>query len=76
LDTIPSGPYLPPPASSLVQAWEKRVGARTRLRVGLVWSGDPSHVNDETRSIPLRTLSRILDVDADFVSLQKAPRPH
>ncbi|WP_249125431.1 tetratricopeptide repeat protein [Bradyrhizobium manausense] len=76
LDTIPSEPYLPSPPGSLVQAWETRLGPRTRLRVGLAWSGDPSHVNDETRSIPLRTLSRILDVDADFVSLQKAPRPH
>ena len=76
LDTIPSEPYLPSPPGSLVQAWENRLGPRTRLRVGLVWSGDPSHVNDETRSIPLRTLSRILDVDADFISLQKALRPH
>ena len=75
LETIPSGPYLPPPPESLVQAWENRLGPRTRLRVGLVWSGDPHHVNDETRSISLRTLSRILDVDASFVSLQKAPRP-
>lgn len=76
LDTIPSGPYLPTPPDSLVQAWDNRLGPRTRLRVGLVWSGDPFHVNDETRSIPLRTLTRILDVDASYVSLQKAPRPH
>lgn len=76
LDTIPSGPYLPSPPDSLVQAWDNRLGPRTRLRVGLVWSGDPFHVNDETRSIPLRTLSHILDVDATYVSLQKAPRPH
>lgn len=76
LDTIPSGPYLPSPPDSLVQAWDNRLGPRTRLRVGLVWSGDPLHVNDETRSIPLRTLSHILDVDATYVSLQKAPRPH
>jgi tetratricopeptide (TPR) repeat protein len=77
LDTIPSDmSYLPSPPDSLVQAWDSRLGPRTRLRVGLAWSGDPSHVNDETRSIPLQTLSRILDVDATFVSLQKAPRPH
>ncbi|MET4802304.1 tetratricopeptide repeat protein [Bradyrhizobium sp. LB11.1] len=76
LETIPSGPYLPSPPDSRIQAWDNRLGPRTRLRVGLVWSGDPAHVNDETRSIPLRTLSRILDVDATFISLQKAPRPH
>ena len=76
LDTIPSTtPYLPSPANARVQAWEDRLGPRTRLRVGLVWSGSLTHSNDHYRSIPLRTLSRILDVDATFVSLQKDPRP-
>lgn len=77
LETIPSEvPYLPPPKSSLIQAWEMRLGPRTKPRVGLVWSGDPAHANDHNRSIPLRTFSRILDVDATFVSLQKALRPN
>jgi hypothetical protein len=76
LDTIPSGiSYLPAPAAGRVQAWESRLGLHDRLRVGLVWSGNPSHRNDQNRSIPLRTLSRILDADAAFVSLQKEPRP-
>jgi Glycosyltransferase family 9 (heptosyltransferase) len=76
LDTIPStAPYLPSPANGRVQAWEDRLGPRTKLRVGLVWSGNPKHGNDSNRSMPLRTLSRILDVDATFVSLQKDPRP-
>jgi hypothetical protein len=76
LDTIPSGiSYLPAPAESRVQAWESRLGPHHRLRVGLVWSGNPNHRNDHNRSIPLRTLSRILDPDATFISLQKDPRP-
>jgi len=75
LDTIPSERYLPSPPDDRIQAWDNRLGPRTRLRVGLVWSGDPGHVNDHARSIPLRTLCRILDVDATYVSLQKAPRP-
>jgi tetratricopeptide (TPR) repeat protein len=76
LDTIPSGiSYLPAPAASRVQAWDSRLGPHDRLRVGLVWSGNPSHRNDQNRSIPLRTLSRVLDADAAFVSLQKDPRP-
>jgi len=41
------------------------------LRVGLVWSGNPKHTNDHNRSLPLQLLSRILDLDACFVSLQK-----
>ena len=46
-----------------------------KLRVGLVWSGNPQHGNDHNRSIPLRMLLPILDTDATFVSLQKDPRP-
>ena len=46
-----------------------------KLRVGLVWSGNPAHGNDRNRSMPLRMLSPILDLDATFVSLQKDPRP-
>ncbi len=76
LETIPAAiPYLPAPAESRLQAWEDRLGPRDRLRVGLVWSGNPRHDNDRNRSIPLRLLTRILDEDATFVSLQKDPRP-
>ena len=77
LDTIPSGaPYLPSPPANLVQAFEDRLGPCDRLRVGLVWSGNSNHYDDHNRSIQLRALSRIIDVDATFVSLQKDPRPH
>jgi tetratricopeptide (TPR) repeat protein len=76
LDSIPAERcYLPPPAADRVQAWQQRLGAHDRLRVGLVWSGNPKHNNDRNRSIPLRLLARILDADATFVSLQKDPRP-
>jgi tetratricopeptide (TPR) repeat protein len=76
LDTIPvEKTYLPPPAADRVQAWEGRLGPHAKLRVGLVWSGNPKHNNDHNRSIPLRMLARILDVDATFISLQKDPRP-
>jgi hypothetical protein len=76
LDTIPFGIlYLPAPAESRVQAWQDRLGPHNKLRVGLVWSGNPNHSNDHNRSVPLRTLSRLLDADATFVSLQKDVRP-
>jgi tetratricopeptide (TPR) repeat protein/ADP-heptose:LPS heptosyltransferase len=80
LDTIPSfASYLPAPADERVQAWEARLreasASRNRLRVGLVWSGNPAHRNDCNRSTSLQALSRMLDVDASFVSLQKDPRP-
>jgi hypothetical protein len=75
LDSIPAGKsYLPSPRADRVQAWEERLGRRDRLRVGLVWSGSPQHHNDRNRSIPLRILARMLDVDASFISLQKGVR--
>ena len=76
LDTIPAATaYLPALPSERVKAWKDRLGPRAKLRVGLVWSGSPNHLNDHNRSVSLRMLSRLLDVDATFVSLQKNPRP-
>ena len=76
LDTIPAKiPYLPSPTNDGVRAWEERLGSRTRPRVGLVWSGNPKHVNDHNRSVPLQMLARVVDgSQATFVSLQKDPR--
>jgi hypothetical protein len=74
LDTIPPTIRLSPPVDR-VKAWEERLGAQDRLRVGLVWSGSLTHPNDYNRSISLRLLTSILDVDVTFVSLQRDPRP-
>ena len=78
LHTIPSAvPYLPAPSAGRVQSWKERLASRTKskLRIGLVWSGNPQHGNDHNRSIPLSVLSRLLGLGADFVSLQKDLRP-
>jgi len=75
LDTIPFAQgYLPVPPTEHMRAWEDRLGRRTRVRVGLVWSGDPGHKNDHNRSIALRALAPLLDCDVQFVSLQKGIR--
>jgi tetratricopeptide (TPR) repeat protein len=74
LDTIPPPIRLSPPVD-LARAWEERLGRRDRLRVGLAWSGSPTHANDHNRSMPLKLLTRLLDVDATFLSLQRDPRP-
>jgi tetratricopeptide (TPR) repeat protein len=79
LDTIPSAlPYLPAPAPTRVQFWEQRLedqlGPARKPRVGLAWSGNPGHLNDHNRSLPLRALLRVFGLDASFISLQKDPR--
>jgi tetratricopeptide (TPR) repeat protein len=75
LETIPAEvPYLPLPSAEAVKAWDERLTSHGRLRVGLVWSGNPNHTRDIKRSIPLGLLKRIFDVDVTFVSLQKEMR--
>jgi tetratricopeptide (TPR) repeat protein len=81
LDTIPSATaYLSPPPEPHRRAWEDRLqshlGPQRRLRIGLVWSGNPKQPNDHNRSMPFRMLAGLLEAhaDVDFVSLQKDPR--
>jgi tetratricopeptide (TPR) repeat protein len=75
LETIPANaPYLHA-APDLAGVWAQRLGARRRPRIGLAWAGNADHRNDHNRSIALEKLLPLLDVDADFVSLQKAVRP-
>ncbi len=75
LETVPQAAYLPPLAAGRVRSWEERLGPHDRLRVGLVWSGNPKHGNDRDRSMPLRSMAGLFDVGATFVSLQKDARP-
>lgn len=76
LDSVPAGtPYLPQPAAERAQVWERRLGPRSKPRIGLAWSGSITHANDQRRSVPLKMLTRLLDADASFVSLQKDVRP-
>ncbi len=51
LDTIPAAKAYLHADKNLVEAWGERLGAKTGLRVGLVWGGNPGHGNDNNRSI-------------------------
>jgi len=75
LATVPAKvPYLFVP-DPLRDAWRERLGTRGGRRIGLAWSGSPTHSNDRHRSIPLHDLLPLLDADASFFSLQKEYRP-
>jgi Tfp pilus assembly protein PilF len=74
-DTIPADiPYLTPDPAR-VAAWADRLGAQLpqgSKRVGLAWSGRPTHPNDRRRSLPLNSLAPFGAVGGHaFVSLQK-----
>ena len=78
LDNIPAKvPYLfADPAR--VAAWRERLAARLPhgvRRIGLAWTGRPTHPNDRRRSMPLARLAPLASAGrASFVSLQK-PMP-
>jgi len=68
-------PYLRAPKESL-ETWTGRLGLRQgRRRVGLAWSGSPTHKGDVWRSIPLALLAPLFEEpDTEFYSLQPAVR--
>jgi hypothetical protein len=71
LSSIPADvPYIRP-NDALVTRWQERLGTQTRLRVGIAWSGNPNHLNDHNRSIPLEELLPRLSDSFEWVSIQK-----
>jgi Flp pilus assembly protein TadD len=64
-----SAPYLSADPAH-VRMWRERVDAHTahtanaqgNLKVGLVWNGNPEHVRDRRRSVPIEQLEPLLNV--------------
>ena len=54
--------------------WKKKLSKKTKLRIGLVWSGSTTHKNDKNRSLLLKDLEPILHLPFEFHSLQKEVR--
>jgi tetratricopeptide (TPR) repeat protein len=71
-ESIPANvPYLAPSAAKAA-LWKARLGPRTRPRVGLAWSGNPTQKNDRNRSIALARLVPLAgDPRFEFHVLQK-----
>lgn len=78
LDTIPSNvPYLHAPLDRLTY-WRAKIGSdvqqRQRPRIGIAWSGSPTHKGDKERSIPLVAFPIPNPEHFDVHSLQKHVR--
>jgi len=67
-------PYLHA-AAEAVMRWNERLGLRNRPRIGLAWSGRPTHKNDHNRSIELAAFLQVLTgLNATCVSVQRDVR--
>jgi Flp pilus assembly protein TadD len=78
LETIPRElPYILPPADAF-EKWRQvtradaKAEGKKKLRIGLVWAGNPRSIVDRRRSIPLQKLSGLADSipTVRFYSLQ------
>lgn len=54
-----------------VEEWRVRLGPASRPRVGLVWGVSLANKKGLHRSMPLSALRPLLDLDMEFISLQK-----
>jgi tetratricopeptide (TPR) repeat protein len=59
----------------VVEEWSKRLGRRTRPRIGLAWSGNAAHERDHERSLAFERLLPLLSDAFEFHALQKDIRP-
>lgn len=75
LDNVPAdGPYLHADPGKLSR-WRTVLGCEARLKVGVVWAGNPRHKGDRQRSLPAAAvLPRLVMPGVQLYSLQKEPR--
>jgi len=71
LQTIPpiGPPFAIDPAA--IERWKTRLAGDARLKVGLVWSGNPRHPQNPPRSVRLAELAPLAQERVRLISLQK-----
>jgi hypothetical protein len=73
LETVPAAiPYLTNDLQKVLRWRERLQSDRARLKIGLCWTGSPTHKNDGNRSIPLNMFSILGEMQKiTFYCLQK-----
>ncbi|MFI5003245.1 MAG: glycosyltransferase family 9 protein, partial [Reyranellales bacterium] len=71
LETVPASPAYIRSDADLVAFWRGRLGARTRPRIGLVWSGNKNYAADQMRSVRLADWALQLPREFQYFCLQK-----
>jgi tetratricopeptide (TPR) repeat protein len=70
-DSIPARvPYLRADPAQVAD-WARRLGPRTKPRVGVVWGGRHDAPINYPRDVPLERLRPLFELDAEFIGLQK-----
>ena len=75
-DLAAPGPYLRADPA-LTSQWDDLFASTIRYpRIGIVWRGSRTHLNDRERSMSLEQLMPLLDAKAEFFALQLDVREH
>ncbi len=74
-DTVPTEPRYLASEDALRARWAERLPQTGRRRIGLVWASNRQNLQLAQRSVGLKALEPLLDVEADWISLQKDPAP-
>lgn len=72
LNNIPQSiPYLKSNREKLIY-WKKILGHKSKLRIGIAWSGNPHQINNDRRSFLLSEIQDSLSDDFEWVSLHNS----
>jgi len=74
INNIPNPTYYLAPTITNLSKWKVKLGEKVLPRVGLVWSGNSTHINDHNRSLLLENLLVLLPNQFEYISLQKEVR--
>jgi hypothetical protein len=70
LNNIPYADRYITPSPFISDKWARRFDNKTKLQIGITWSGSQLHVNDHNRSMGLAQLLPLFNLDVDWHVLQ------
>lgn len=71
VDTIPTPDRYIKAEPAKVSEWSEKLGPKTKLRVGVAWSGNPEFLTDNKRSMKLAEFLKALPPGPEYICLQK-----